>query len=144
MQISCWSTRAECTRPHLLSAQQLAEEVADLNNRLAVAQNRASGEQVKLRQLGYNAFTKNLQNENKKLRAMLKDRDAGLKFRDQEIAKLKEASRGRMGTRGTSVPRSPRVGSPAKVAGRIGSRQTSPALGELRGRSELLHPLRNA
>ena len=76
---------------------------------------------------------------NDMLKTMLKEREAGLRFRDEEIAKLKEASRGRMGTRGTSVPRSPRMGSP-----RVPSRQTSPAAGDLRGRSGLLHPLRNA
>lgn len=121
------------------SAQSLAAQVTELENQLAVAQNRVTGEQVKLRTMGYETFTKNLQDENKKLKAMLKEREAALKFRDEEIAKLKEASRGRMGTRGTSVPRSPRLDSP-----RIGSRQTSPAPGELRGRSGLLHPLRNA
>lgn len=123
-------------------AAKLAGEVADLTNQLAIAQNKATGEQAKLRGMGYDAFTKNLQNENRKLKAMLKDREAGLKFRDGEIAKLKEASRGRMGTRGTSVPRSPRLGSPAKMATKMGSRQASPAIGEAR-RNELLHPLRN-
>lgn len=121
------------------AAQTSAAQVSELENDLAVAQNKATGEQARLRQMGYDTFTRNLQDENKKLKAMLKEREAGLKFRDEEIAKLKEASRGRMGTRGTSVPRSPRMGSP-----RVPSRQTSPAAGDLRGRAGLLHPLRNA
>jgi predicted nuclease with TOPRIM domain len=118
------------------SAQGLASQITELENSLAVAQNRATGEQAKLREMGYDAFTQQLRAENKKLKAVLKDREAAIKFRDEEIARLKEASRGRMGTRATSVPRSPRLGSPMKM----GSRQGSPAAGELRGK---LHPLRN-
>jgi hypothetical protein len=118
------------------SAQGLASQVTDLENALAVAQNRATGEQAKLRSMGYDAATEKLRAENAKLKAILKEREAGMKFRDEEIARLKEASRGRMGTRGTSVPRSPRLGSPMKM----GSRQASPAAGDLRGK---LHPLRH-
>ncbi|KAK5164626.1 uncharacterized protein LTR77_009832 [Saxophila tyrrhenica] len=122
------------------SAQQLASQNNELEDELGIAKTRASGEQVKLRQMGYDSYTKNLEKENKKLKALLTDREAGMKFRDEEIARLKEASRGRMGTRATSVPRSPRLGSPMKT----NSRQGSPAAGEVRGRSSLLHPLRNA
>ncbi|KAK4544223.1 hypothetical protein LTR36_004433 [Oleoguttula mirabilis] len=127
------------------TAQNLASQNTELENELAVAQNKATGEQVKLRQMGYDSQTKSLRDENKKLKALLKDRDAGLKFRDEEIAKLKEASRGRMGTRGTSVPRSPRLGSPMKMDGLRGrgSRQESPAAGEPKGKAGHLHPLRN-
>lgn len=125
------------------NVSELTAQVSELQNELASTRNKATGEQARLRQMGYEAFTKNLQEENRKLKQMLKERDTGLKFRDDEIAKLKEASRGRMGTRGTSVPRSPRMGSPRIGGG--GSRQTSPAAGELRGRTTLhLHPLRNA
>ena len=129
-------------------AESLASQVTDLENSLAVAQNKATGEHARLRQMGYDAQDKMLRNENKKLKAMLKDRDAALKFRDDEIARLKEASRGRMGTRATSVPRSPRLGSPMKVVdgpllGRA-SRQGSPSAGDLRMKGLAhLHPLRN-
>lgn len=122
------------------TAQREVSANAELRNQVAHLTNRATGEQTKLRQMGYDARTKQLENENKKLKAMLKDHKAGLKFRDDEIAKLKEASRGRMGTRGTSVPRSPRLASPMG-GGR--SRQGSPATGEIKGRGSLLHPLRN-
>ncbi|EMC94269.1 hypothetical protein BAUCODRAFT_36736 [Baudoinia panamericana UAMH 10762] len=123
------------------SAQGLATQVTELEKSLAVATNRATGEQVKLRQMGYDAQTKGLRAENKKLKALLHDREASIKFRDEEIAKLKEASRGRMGTRATSVPRSPRLGSPLKFNG---SRQASPAVGEHKARNGgHLHPLRN-
>ena len=126
------------------SAQELAAQNTELENQVAVLQNKATGEQAKLRQMSYDAVTKNLQSDNKKLKSMMKDRESAIKFRDEEIAKLKEASRGRVGTRGTSIPRSPRVGSPMKFDRRLGSRQTSPAAGELRERPGLLHPLRNA
>ncbi|KAK5119879.1 hypothetical protein LTR85_007205 [Meristemomyces frigidus] len=127
------------------TAQNLASQNTELENELAVARNKATGEQAKLRQMGYDSQTSSLRDENKKLKALLKDRDAGLKFRDEEIARLKEASRGRMGTRGNSVPRSPRLGSPMKMDGLRGrgSRQGSPAAGELRGKAGHLHPLRN-
>ena len=114
------------------AGQELATQNTDLENQVAVLKNKAMGEQVKLRELYLDDVTKNLRNENKKLKAMMKDRETAIKFRDDEILRLKEASRGRMGTRNTSVPRTPRVG----------SRQSSPAAGELR--NTMLHPLRNA
>ena len=128
------------------AAQALNSQVNELQTSLSAAQNKASGEQAKLRQMGYDAQTKSLRQQNKQLKALLQDREAALKLRDEEIARLKEASRGRMGTRATSVPRSPRLGSPMKMdvasAGRgRGSRQASPVAGELRGK--VLHPLRN-
>ncbi|KAK4565808.1 hypothetical protein LTR86_003657 [Recurvomyces mirabilis] len=130
------------------SAQNLSSQNTDLENALAVAQNKATSEQARLRGMGYDAQTTLLRDENKKLKVMLKDREAAIKFKEEELTRLKEAQRGRMGTRGTSVPRSPRVGSPMKMAvdsgmkGR-GSRQGSPAAGELR-KGVLLHPLRNS
>ncbi|KAK5694787.1 hypothetical protein LTR97_009377 [Elasticomyces elasticus] len=129
-------------------AQAMDTQVTELQSALDTAQTLASGEQAKLRQMGYDAQSKKLRDENARLKIILVDRDAAVKFRDEEIAKLKEAARGRMGTRGTSVPRSPRLGSPMKIIdgasprGRA-SRQGSPTAGELKGKSTLhLHPLR--
>ncbi|KAK3665331.1 hypothetical protein LTR22_003853 [Elasticomyces elasticus] len=129
-------------------AQAMDTQVTELQSALDTAQTLASGEQAKLRQMGYDAQSKKLRDENSRLKIILVDRDAAVKFRDEEIAKLKEAARGRMGTRGTSVPRSPRLGSPMKIIdgasprGRA-SRQGSPTAGELKGKSTLhLHPLR--
>ncbi|KAK4895757.1 hypothetical protein LTR27_006239 [Elasticomyces elasticus] len=129
-------------------AQAMDTQVTELQSALDTAQTLASGEQAKLRQMGYDAQSKKLRDENARLKIVLVDRDAAVKFRDEEIAKLKEAARGRMGTRGTSVPRSPRLGSPMKIIdgasprGRA-SRQGSPTAGELKGKSTLhLHPLR--
>lgn len=119
------------------TAQAMVVENDELKTQLATAERKAEGEQVKLRQLGHDALTTQLVEENRRLKVVLKEREMGLRLRDEEIARLKEASAGRMGTRGTSVPRSPRPG----------SRQASPAAGELRGRAAaagMLHPLRNA
>ncbi|GAB7360655.1 hypothetical protein MBLNU230_g0534t1 [Neophaeotheca triangularis] len=132
-------------------AQALAQQNGQLENELAIAQNKATGTQVALKQMSQDTLTKRLRAENKKLAAAIANREAGLKTRDEEIARLKEASRGRMGTRATSVPRSPRLGSPLKAAtsgsggnGGSASRQGSPSASELRGRAGPgLHPLRN-
>ena len=119
------------------AAQRLGTTNRELENALSHAQNRASGEQARAKQMTLDARASNLARENKKLKAMLKEQADSLARKDKELSLMKEASRGRMGTRGSSVPRSPRMGSPLKTA--AGSRQTSPSAGELRGRT---HPLR--
>ncbi|KJX99545.1 hypothetical protein TI39_contig354g00128 [Zymoseptoria brevis] len=121
-------------------ASELGQQNIELESKLAEAQSLASGEAARARQISQQGHNKLLEKENEKLRLLLEDRNAGLKFRDEEIARLKEAARGRMGTRGSSVPRSPRVESPLK--GRT-SRHTSPAAGDVRSRGAHLHPLRN-
>ncbi|KAI7358067.1 hypothetical protein KC320_g1347 [Hortaea werneckii] len=128
------------------SAQTLSSQNTELENQVLMLQKTTTGEQAKLRDMGYDAYSRSLQEENRKLKAMLKDRETIMKFKDEEIARLKEANRGRMSTRGSSVPRSPRIGSPAKMDGVRGggSRQASPAANELRNKSGHLHPLRNS
>ena len=86
-------------------AQNYASQNTELENKIAVLQNKATGEQAKLRQMGYDSFSQHLRDENKKLRAALKECEAGLKFRDR----LREANAAGRVTRGSSVPRSPRV-----------------------------------
>ncbi|KAF2773983.1 hypothetical protein EJ03DRAFT_73542 [Teratosphaeria nubilosa] len=127
------------------SAQNLASQNTELDNEVAVLRNKATGEQAKLRQLGYDEQTRLLRSENKKLKATLKTFEAANKFKDEEIARLKEVGRGRIGTRGSSIPRTPRLGSPAKMDGLKGrgSRPGSPAPGELRAKGHL-HPLSRA
>lgn len=125
-------------------AQALASQTKDLENRLSHTQNRATGEQARARQMTLDAQAKNMARENKQLRQRLEERETSLKLKDEELAKLREASRGRMGTRGSSVPRSPRMASPMKLAaGSPSSRQGSPAAGDLRSKGhQMLHPLR--
>ncbi|KAF2170735.1 hypothetical protein M409DRAFT_18707 [Zasmidium cellare ATCC 36951] len=124
-------------------ARDLALEKAELEKELVVASARAEGEAARARQASQDMRYKLFERENAKLKAVLQDREAGLKFRDEEITRLKEATRGRMGTRQSSVPRSPRVGSPIKGRVGAGSRQASPAAGDVRvGRGG--HPLRRS
>lgn len=118
------------------AAQRLGTTNRELENTLAHVQNRASGEQARAKQMTLDARSANLIRENKLLKAKIREQAETLARKDKELSLMKEASRGRMGTRGTSVPRSPRMASPLKHGG---SRQSSPAAGELRGRT---HPLR--
>jgi hypothetical protein len=118
-------------------AQRLGTTNRDLEKALSHAQNRANGEQTRAKQMTLDARASTLARENKQLKARLKEQANVLARKDKELSLLKEASRGRMGTRGSSVPRSPRMSSPLKTA--AGSRQSSPSATELRGRT---HPLR--
>lgn len=125
-------------------AQALASQTQDLENRLSHAQNRATGEQARARQMTLDTQARNMARENKQLKQRLQERETSLRVKDEELSKLREVSRGRMGTRGSSVPRSPRMASPMKLAGGgSGSRQGSPAAGDLRSKGhQMLHPLR--
>jgi hypothetical protein len=119
------------------AARELSITNRELKTSLRDAQSRASGEQARAKQMTLDARAQNLDRENKQLKAKLSEQTEALARKDKELSLLKEASRGRMGTRGSSVPRSPRMGSPLKNA--AGSRQSSPSAGELRGKT---HPLR--
>ena len=117
-------------------AQELAQLNEGLQARVAVLEQLASGEQARAHDASNATYDKALASDVRKLRQMLRDREAALKFKDEELARLKEAGRGRISTRNSSVPRSPR----------IGSRQTSPA-GPGAGsadRPTRSHPLRNS
>ncbi|PIA91565.1 hypothetical protein CB0940_09040 [Cercospora beticola] len=120
--------------------RELAQNNNELETRLAEATVIAQGEQARARQASSQGHNKILEQENKKLRMMVDNMKSGMKNKDEQIAQLKEG-RGRMGTRQSSVPRSPRMGSPMK--GRM-SRQGSPAASDTRGRGAHLHPLRNS
>ncbi|EME82356.1 uncharacterized protein MYCFIDRAFT_82279 [Pseudocercospora fijiensis CIRAD86] len=122
-------------------AIELANQNRDLESKLAEAMDKAQGEAARAREISLQGHNKALERENTRLRLTLKNRDAALKFKDEELLRLKDSGRGRIGTRQNSVPpRSPRVGSPMK--GR-GSRAASPAAGDvsLKGKTHL-HPLR--
>ncbi|CAK4017033.1 unnamed protein product [Lecanosticta acicola] len=121
-------------------ARDLAEQNTDLEGRLVRAEKQASGEQARALQMSQDMKHKALERENKKLKGLLKNREDDLKQMDERLQR-EQAGRGRIATRQSSVPRSPRLGSPVHKGGR-GSRQTSPSAGELRPRGGL-HPLRN-
>ncbi|KXS96739.1 hypothetical protein AC578_9010 [Pseudocercospora eumusae] len=112
-------------------AIELANQNRDLDNRLAVALNKAQGEAARAREISVQGHNQALGRENSQLRLMLQNRDAALKFKDEEIARLKDSGRGRMGT---MPPRSPRMGSSR------GSRAASPDVAA----KKVLHPLRQS
>lgn len=117
------------------TAQKLGITNQELQNSLNHEQNRATGERIRAKEMTLDARAQNLSKENKQLKAKIREQTDALTRKDKELSLLREASRGRMGTRGSSLPRSPRTGSPLKNA--AGSRQSSPSAGELRR-----HPLR--
>lgn len=116
-------------------ASSLGKANAALEVRVAELLKKASGEQLKLREMAIDAQSKALTARNRQLELELRSREELIICKDEEIVKLKE-SRGRMNTRGSSVPRTPRIGSPLAAAG-TSSRQGSPAAGNRP------HPLRN-
>jgi hypothetical protein len=118
------------------AARDLGKDNRELEAALTHMRHLASGEQGRAKQMTLDARAQNLARENKQLKAMARELTDALGRKDRELALMKEASRGRMGTRASSQPRSPRVTSPLKAAG---SRQSSPSASELRGK---LHPLR--
>ncbi|KAI5365223.1 Putative HDA1 complex subunit 2/3 protein [Septoria linicola] len=122
-------------------ARELAQNNTELENRLSHATHIAKGEQARAREVSFQGHNKQLEQENKKLKQTMENLKLAMKNKDEQISSLKEG-RGRMGTRQSSVPRSPRMGSPMK-GGRL-SRQASPAASEARGRTGHLHPLRNS
>lgn len=129
---------------HSSKAIELANQNREYENRLTVALNKAQGEAARAREISVQGHNKALEQDNVRLRVMLENRDAALRFKDEEITRLKDSGRGRMGTRQTSQPpRSPRLGSPLK--GR-GSRAASPAVGDVgvgaKSTKSMLHPLR--
>lgn len=91
-------------------ASTLAQENKDLAAQNVTLQRDASGQRTHARQMVLNAQTQAWTLEKKRLVLELQNKNAMLQRNAEEIAKLKEG-RGRMGTRATSVPRSPRVGS---------------------------------
>jgi hypothetical protein len=119
------------------AAQHLGTANKDLEAALSHMRHLASGEQARAKQMTLDARAQILAKENKQMKATIREQTEALGRKDRELALLKEASRGRMSTRGSSQPRSPRVTSPLKNA--AGSRQTSPSVSELRGK---MHPLR--
>jgi hypothetical protein len=120
------------------AARDLGKDNRELEAALSHMRHLASGEQGRAKQITLDARAQNLARENKQLKAMVRELTDALGRKDRELALMKEASRGRMGTRASSQPRSPRVTSPLKAAG---SRQSSPSASELRGK---LHPLRQS
>ena len=113
------------------AAAELASELQELKVKAADAERRASGEAGRLKQMHIDKVTEVRKIENIVLKKRLRDLEELLRRKEDELKALK--GRGALGTRGTSVPRSPRI--PANG----GSRGVSP----VPGMKSNLHPLRN-
>ncbi len=116
------------------AAADLAAQNKNLTSDLAQATRRASGEAARLRQMHLDKRAQAFADRTKMLEAMLRDREDLLRKKEEEIKVLR--GRGALGTRSTSVPRSPRVGPNS------GSRGASPVVGG-QGSRLAMHPLRN-
>ncbi|KAH0335695.1 hypothetical protein KCU81_g8909, partial [Aureobasidium melanogenum] len=94
---------------------QLTASVAELEVK-------ASGEQARLKELNNNALNNKYSGEIKKLRHDLSEREGTMQRMSEELNRLREP-RGRVGTRASSIPRSPRAGTREPQ-----SRQGSPSV----------------
>lgn len=114
---------------------ELKNELSDLQEQSVVLQRKASENTVRVAEIQRANETKEREERIEELEALLRDRDQELRKKTEE---LKIKTNGRRETRGTSVPRSPRMGSGAmsprprfaQPAG--GSRGGSPAPGDAR------------
>lgn len=114
------------------SATSLTAELADLQSQTADLQRRADGNALRVAEIQRDAEMTAYQDKIEQLQAVVKDREMEL---DRKLEELRLKTVGRRETRGTSVPRSPRLGggSPRVGAGGRLSRAGSPAVGELGG-----------
>ncbi|KAG9648316.1 hypothetical protein KCU64_g9834, partial [Aureobasidium melanogenum] len=101
---------------------KLASTNAQLEQRVAELDVKASGEQARLKELNNNALNKKYSDMIKKLRHDLNEREGTMQRMSEELTRLREP-RGRVGTRSSSIPRSPRAGTREPV-----SRQGSPSV----------------
>lgn len=95
---------------------------AQLERSVAELEVKASGEQARLRELNNNALVKKYSDTIKKLRQDLAEREGTMQRMSEELARAREP-RGRVGTRSSSIPRSPRAGTREPT-----SRQGSPSV----------------
>ncbi|KAK4964247.1 hypothetical protein LTR66_012394 [Elasticomyces elasticus] len=135
-------------------AMDFAAQSSGLEEQVKVLSQKASDKARELHALNLDKQSKLIADENKKLKAMLNERDQLLKKKEDEIKLLKE-SRGRMNTRGNSAASTPMLSSPMKTTnvsggsrqgspmkagfGGIVSRHGSPATGTMTGRHGLTH-----
>lgn len=96
---------------------------------IAELQIQASGERAKLKAINNDTLIKKYEDTVKQLRTVVKEREGTMQRMSEELTRLREP-RGRVGTRASSIPRSPRAGTREPV-----SRQGSPSV-------QRPHPLR--
>jgi chromosome segregation ATPase len=107
----------------------LATANADYAKKVTELEIKASGEQARLKAINNDTLIKKYQDTVKQLRTVVKEREGTMQRMSEENARLREP-RGRVGTRTSSIPRSPRAGTREPV-----SRQGSPSV-------QRPHPLR--
>lgn len=104
------------------SNDEQAKQIAEL-------QVQASGERAKLKAINNDTLIKKYADTVKQLRTVVKEREGTMQRMSEELTRLREP-RGRVGTRASSIPRSPRAGTREPA-----SRQGSPSV-------QRPHPLR--
>lgn len=116
------------------SAAELAHELSELKSTMVTLERKASENTLRIAEIQRSNESKEREERIAELEALLKDRETELQRKNEE---LRAKTNGRRETRGTSVPRSPRMGTGAmsprpygRPAG--GSRQNSPAPGDPR------------
>jgi hypothetical protein len=97
--------------------------------RIAELEVKASGEQARLKSINNDSLVKKYDSTIKQLRTVVAEREGTMQRMSEELTRLREP-RGRVGTRASSIPRSPRAGTREPV-----SRQGSPSV-------QRPHPLR--
>jgi uncharacterized coiled-coil protein SlyX len=107
----------------------LATSNAEYEKKIAELEIKASGEQAKLKAINNATLVKRYESTIKQLRTVVTEREGTMQRMSEEMARLREP-RGRVGTRASSIPRSPRAGTREPV-----SRQGSPSV-------QRPHPLR--
>ena len=108
---------------------QLANSNDEQAKQIAELQVQASSERAKLKAINNDTLIKKYEDTVKQLRTIVKEREGTMQRMSEELTRLREP-RGRVGTRASSIPRSPRAGTREPV-----SRQGSPSV-------QRPHPLR--
>lgn len=117
------------------SAKEHTNEIRTLQAEVTTFRERYKHDKVRIHEIQANDENAVLRQENTQLKARLKDMEREVEKKHEE---LRAATNGRRGTRGASMPQSPRLGNQASPAGRPGrvlhggSRGNSPAPGDVR------------
>ncbi|KAI5247403.1 hypothetical protein E4T42_06026 [Aureobasidium subglaciale] len=99
----------------------LAAANTEQERRISALEIRASGEQTRLRTINVATYTDKVMDDNRRLKIMLREREGTIQRVTEENVRLRETTRGRVGTRATSIPRSPARANARESLSRQGS-----------------------
>ncbi|KAI5270734.1 hypothetical protein E4T47_05857 [Aureobasidium subglaciale] len=99
----------------------LAAANTEQEERISALEIRASGEQARLRTINVATYTDKVMDDNRRLKIMLREREGTIQRVTEENVRLRETTRGRVGTRATSIPRSPARANARESLSRQGS-----------------------